>query len=352
MRRGGVVRQSRRPLLALALASRDDHRGAMLRRAVILFVILGLAPGVWLRSPPLRPNHAQAVDSRAVPRGPECCSYGPLRLTGAWRLISPNTDFGGWSALLVARPGRLLAFSDRGYWLDMPQPGQGGDTRISATFPDDARYKENLDIESATRDPESGRIWIALEGRNAISRHAPGLQGEAIRQPEEMRRWPINSGAEAMLRLADGRFVAVSEASSEEGGKVHPALLFPGDPTDSGAARHFGFAGPAGYRPVDMAQLPDGRVLVLMRRLRWPIPARFLIKLAIADPAGIAPGQVWRAREIADLNAGPLQTDNFEGLAVEPGRDGAVVVWLISDDNSAVTQQTLLWRMELPAPVR
>ena len=69
-------------------------------------------------------------------------------------------------------------------------------------------------------------------------------------------------------------------------------------------------------------------------------------------PAGIAPGQVWRAREIADLNAGPLQTDNFEGLAVEPGRDGAVVVWLISDDNSAVTQQTLLWRMELPAPVR
>ena len=54
MRRGGVVRQSRRPLLALALASRDDHRGAMLRRAVILFVILGLAPGVWLRSLPLR----------------------------------------------------------------------------------------------------------------------------------------------------------------------------------------------------------------------------------------------------------------------------------------------------------
>ena len=37
----------------------------MLRRAVILFVILGLAPGVWLRSLPLRPNHAQAVDSRA-----------------------------------------------------------------------------------------------------------------------------------------------------------------------------------------------------------------------------------------------------------------------------------------------
>lgn len=324
----------------------------MIRRALILLVALGLAPGLWLRSPPQRPNHLQAVEFLPVPRGDQCCSYGPLRLTGAWRLTSLNTDFGGWSALLVTRPGRLLAFSDRGYWLDFPQPGQHGALRLAAVFPDKAQYKENRDIESATRDPADGRIWIALEGRNAVSRHDASLRGEAIRQPEEMRGWPLNSGPEAMLRLADGRFVAVSEAASEWGGTIHPALLFPADPTGPGAARGFGFEGPEGYRPVDMAQLPDGRVLVLMRHLRWPMPARFLIKLAIADPAEIAPGKVWRAREIADLDTGPLATDNFEGMAVESAagrdRDGTVVVWLISDDNSAVTQQTLLWRLELP----
>lgn len=321
----------------------------MLRRVLILLVVLGLAPGLWLRSPPQRPDHAQAVGLEPVARGGECCSYGPLRLTGAWRLTSSNTDFGGWSALLVTQPGRLLTFSDRGYWLDMPQPGQGGAVRLAAVFAEKAQYKENRDIESATRDPLSGRIWIALEGRNAISRHGPGLVGEVIRQPEEMRGWPINSGAEAMLRLADGRFVIVSEAAAEWRSAVHPALLFSGDPAEPGAAQRFGFVGPEGYRPVDMAQLPDGRVLVLMRRLRWPMPARFLIKLAIADPAEITPGKVWRAQEIADLDAGPLATDNFEGMAVEPGKDGGAVIWLISDDNSAVTQQTLLWRLELPA---
>lgn len=321
----------------------------MLRRALILILILGLAPGLWLRSPPQRPNDAQVVELKVVPRGAQCCSYGPLRLTGAWRLTSPNTDFSGWSALLVAQPGRLLAFSDRGHWLDMPQPGQGGAVRIAALFTDQEQFKANRDIESATRDPASGLTWIALEGRNAIWRHGPDLKGQVLRQPPEMRDWPLNSGAEAMVRLADGRFVVLSEAASDWGGRVHPALLFPGDPAQPVAAQGFTFEGPEGYRPVDMAQLPDGRVLVLMRRLRWPMPARFLIKLAIADPAEIAPGKVWRAREIADLDAGPLPTDNFEGLAVEPGKDGAAVVWLISDDNSAVTQQTLLWRLELPA---
>lgn len=322
----------------------------MLRRALILLVAMGLAPGTWLRSPPQRPSHAQVVEAMPELLGPECCRYGPFHLSGAWQLTSPNSDFGGWSALLVARPGRLLAFSDRGYSLDMPQPGEGGALRIGAVFPDKAQYKENRDIESATRDPASGRFWIALEGRNAISRHGPDLAGQVIRQPPEMRKWLLNTGPEAMLRLADGRFVVLSEANVDWTGRtVHEALLFPGDPTLPAPAQGFRFAGPKGYRPVDMAQLPDGRVLVLMRRLRWPMPARFAAKLALADPAEIASGELWHSREIADLDAGPLGTDNFEGLAVTPGKDGAVTVWLISDDNSAVTQRTLLWRLELPA---
>lgn len=324
----------------------------MLRRLTLLLVVLGLAPGLWVRSPPQRPDHTQAIGIEAVQRGPECCSFGPLVLTGAWRLTSPNTDFGGWSALMVAHPGRLLAVSDRGYWLDMPQPGERGAPWIGPVFSDKAEYKENRDIEAATRDPKSGRIWIALEGRNSVSRHGADLTGEAIRQPPEMRDWSVNTGPEAMLRLTDGRFVIVSEGTEGWRSEVHPALLFAGDPAEAGAAQGFRFIGPEGYRPVDLAQLPDGRVLVLMRRLRWPMPARFLIKIAIADPAEIAPGKVWHAHEIANLDSGPLRTDNFEGMAVEAGRDGAATVWLISDDNSALTQQTLLWRLELPAPTK
>ena len=43
----------------------------------------------------------------------------------------------------------------------------------------------------------------------------------------------------------------------------------------------------------------------------------------------------------------PLPVDNFEGLAITPAAGGKVHVWLISDDNQAVTQRTLLWRLEL-----
>ena len=37
--------------------------------------------------------------------------------------------------------------------------------------------------------------------------------------------------------------------------------------------------------------------------------------------------------------------DNYEGLAVAPGPDGALVLWLISDDNKATFQRTLLLKL-------
>lgn len=44
----------------------------------------------------------------------------------------------------------------------------------------------------------------------------------------------------------------------------------------------------------------------------------------------------------------PETVDNFEGLAIAPGSDGGVFVFLLSDDNFNSLQRTLLLSFFLP----
>ena len=76
------------------------------------------------------------------------------------------------------------------------------------------------------------------------------------------------------------------------------------------------------------------------------MPPRFGTWLVLADPAQVQPGQPWRSVPLANLHGTGLE-ENYEGLAIEPDADGRVTVWLISDSNGAVTQRTLLLRLEL-----
>lgn len=316
-----------------------------MHRILPLILIATLLPATCLREapPPRDSSQRVAVRAIAVPGS----SAGPFTLTGAWQLTSPDWRFGGYSALALAEPGRLLAFGDQGSWLDLPEPGlPGGAPRMGSVFARSPRLKQSRDVEAVLHDPASGRLWLALEGRNAIALLRPDRTIATMVRPPAMRGWPDNSGPEAAVRLADGRVLVIAEAGSglfdREG---HPALLFGGDPADARTrVLAFTLRGPSGYRPTDAALLPDGRVLMLFRRLAWPFPARFAIKLALFDPAALDAGLPARATELARLHE-PWPVDNYEGLAIEPGRNGAMAAWLISDANGAVTQRTLLLRL-------
>ena len=154
-----------------------------------------------------------------------------------------------------------------------------------------------------------------------------------------------------MGRLADGRFVVLAEVRLDSEAPGHRAVLFSGDPTaaeiaDQGAS--FSFAAPAGMRPVDMTQLPDGTVLVLLRSVEWFVPPRFGSAIAVLDPTGIEEGALWRPERVIPLPEAVPQ-ENYEGLAVAAGAaGGATRLWLISDDNVSRFQRTLLvaldWR--------
>lgn len=317
-----------------------------LRKVLAVALAICLAPGLLLRETPPPRDASQRVELRplALAGVPQ---MGPFTLSGAWQLDSPDWRFGGYSALAVPTKGRLLAFSDQGYLLDLTQPGSPrAAPRIARLFGGKVPLKQDRDVEAVTRDPATGRLWLALEGRNAIAPLGKDLSIERLVRPPVMQGWPDNSGPEAIVRLADGRFVVMAEAyAGLADWSGHPALLFAGDPSDAGtAALRFTLAGPSGYRPTDAALLPDGRMLLLMRRLVWPFPARFAVKLVLADPAEVVPGGRLQAIELGTF-AAPWPVDNYEALALEAGADGAITAWVMSDANSAVTQRNLLLRL-------
>ena len=323
----------------------------MRARIASLILLAGLLVPIWVRSPQLpepEGNGLALARQRLPDRDRLARDLGPMRLEGAWQLTGASA--GGYSALVPVDDDQLLAISDGGMWLHL-------DMRTGAPFRHAygrlglaarSKEKEDRDVESAFRDSRSGAIWLGMEGVNAIVRMNAALEEENRVRSASMRAWGVNSGPEALTRLEDGRFLVLRETpTSGTGGRLHEAVLFEGDPVEGAKALRLQFAGPRNFSAVDAATLPDGRVLVLMRRLVWPAPLTFAGRIVIADPRDIVPGRTWTSQEVAVL-ASDMPLDNFEGMAVRKGAQGRVEIWLISDDNfMRHWQRTLLWKLSV-----
>lgn len=320
-----------------------------MRRTLALLAVLAFLPLTWGRSPyPVKLKQFELdIDPVALP-SPERlkAQLGAFHLEQAWELRSRTHRFGSYSALLIRPGGEMLALSDSGNFLSFKAPGQSqAESEIGPLPLSDGDTKEDRDVESATQDAD-GTIWLGLEGKNAIVRMTSAFDVERRVQPESMRDWGVNTGPEAMTRLADGRFVLLREGFEGWSDHLHPAVRFASDPTENLNGQRFFFDGPVGFSPTDMAQMPDGRLLILMRRLTWPMPQRFAGRIVIGDPQTIRPGGTWHVIEVAKLSS-DLPIDNFEGLAIVPRKDGQLTVWLLSDDNYSPLQRTLLWKLRV-----
>lgn len=223
-------------------------------------------------------------------------------MLAGWRMVSGNDHFGGYSALVALDKQHLFAASDRGRIMRLDISGDAPRVQkmdyLAGTVQPGNRL---IDVESMTRDPATGRFWVAYEGINAVERLNPELQQPERTRPQQMKGWPANKGAEALARLNDGRFIVMAEGSGGVGKETSAGLLFPSDPLSKEAAEEFQFSPPADHRPVDMAQIPDGRVLILVRRVHWEFMPRFTVKLMVADPAEIVAGKIWSGRIIAEF---------------------------------------------------
>ncbi|GAA4047671.1 esterase-like activity of phytase family protein [Parerythrobacter jejuensis] len=318
----------------------------MIRRLILLaFVCLLLAPGTWIRTQLPAPNLDAGIEITRLPVDDR--RVGALDMTGIWQLVSENDLFGSYSGLVSLGGAEFLAASDTGNMLRFAL------TQAGVSIVTQGRYgaergpqdKFAVDIEALTRDEASGRIWAAYEGLNLIERRDRGLADPLAVRPAAMAEWRGNSGPEAMTRLVDGRFIVVGEGTQGWMGEDFPALLWPGDPVESDDPLAFTLKTPEGYRPTDMAVLPDGRVLILLRKLVIGLPPRFESGLMVADPRQITADGMWTGTLLAEF-AAPFPTDNYEGLAIVPTDRFPVTLAIISDDNGVRYQRTLLARFQ------
>lgn len=304
--------------------------------------------------PPVLPDHypPPQIESLSVPldsREPDRVRIGALRFLGAWEWRSKEPAFGGFSSLRGVGD-ELWAVGDSGTLLSLtlgPGGAIGHATLSNVAIGPGAYFeKKDRDSESLAVDEASGQYWIGFEATHMIRRYdiATGRLTGQVASPL-MQYWPSNGGAEAMERLADGRFIVFSEAGGDWNDRSE-AILFSGDPVDPAVtATRFVYRPPAGYRVTDAAQLPDGRLLLLHRR--FTIEDGVSAVISVADPADIKADNMLEARVIARF-APPLAVDNMEGLAVTRDRD-ETIVWLISDDNFSRLQRTLLMKFALQA---
>lgn len=268
-------------------------------------------------------------------------TVGWLTYLGGWAIRSNDARFGGISAMHV-RGRTVTAVSDAGWRIVFePLAKTGAISSLTARAPRIGGRSEH-DVEAMA--VAGDRAWLSLERRNEVLRfEGADWRPAASARPATMRKWPGNSGGEAMLRLADGRFLLFAEAQYIARGTTE-VLLFDGDPTVPGTkAMRLGYRPPKGYQITDAALLPDGRALFLNRR--FTLLGGFTAKLTLGRLDDLKAGAILTGEEIAFLRP-PLAVDNMEALSItEEG--GRTILWLASDDNLNSLQRTLLLRFAL-----
>ena len=157
-----------------------------------------------------------------------------------------------------------------------------------------------------------------------------------------MRDWPKGRGPEAMAQLADGQIFILAEGGRDDPRRNRGVLLggYPGA-TSAPPTRFFYDAQGKGA-VSDAAPLPDGRILIVHRKVGWnPV---FTTIVAVADPNAIRPNAVLRSRMIAAVPTG--LAENYEGAAISV-EQGRTWLWLVADNNFNSWQRSLLLQFEL-----
>ena len=325
-----------------------------MRAIKLALLIAALIPAVYLKAP----KPPLVADGRVERQDlmPALRAEGPLpetgapQLVGAWRLTGRDHNFGNFSGLAQAG-GALVTVSDRGgvMWFSRPDRRGPWQTRLTRLVSADWRtHPHYTDAESVAVGPGTGNLLVGYEDAAAMERFSDDLAVRTLIPLPVLSEWPPNQGPEAMTRLADGRTVMIGEAYAQWFDRTrHTGLIFPGEPRPNEAPARFELRMPPGYRPCELAQMPDGRLLVLGRNFSF---AGFRSLIGIFAPSDVRRGAAITPRVIARIDD-PRIRDNYEGMTITREPDGSSAIWLISDSNAMVwAQRTLVLKLRLAAP--
>ncbi len=285
---------------------------------------------------------------------PPLAVTGPLRSLGGLDIDNASLGAGGLSGLTIDDDLLITFIDDRARWAQARlvlrdglaaglTPVASGPLNDGAGQPLPRGYAG--DAEGIARLSDGTwlvgferwhriRAYRRMDGAGVYADPPPGLDAA-----------PRNGGLESLALLADGRLLAITERL---------------EPLGSPGLRQGWIGGPGhwvpltyrpedGFLPVDAAGLPDGGALVLERRFAWysGFAAR-LTYMRAAAIAAVGPGTILEGTEILRLDGGLAPAENWEGVAALR-HGGRVLVALVSDDNHALTQRSLLLLFELVA---
>jgi len=311
-------------------AVQREFRKIIVGGACSLLAAAILISGAWLDRLPERIESGH----RVLPLEYETSSLGfdrvgPFRVVGAWRLRVGDARFGGVSAMAIDAGG-FLALSDSGVVARFPRPGSVRPVIALDELPDgpgNPGFKYNRDSEALAADPAGRGWWVAFENRDALWLYDPKFDRVLERRRIDHEGLGRNRGVEAMVAEGDG------------------LLLFPerGGVALSAGGRRLPIRGVSGWIS-DAVVLPDGRLLVANRT---PTGIGLSNRLAVLERDRIG----FHLRAEWPIPVGRL--DNIEALAVEARPDGALRLWMMTDNNLQQRRPTLLIALELrPRPAR
>ena len=278
------------------------------------------------------------------PADPSQRGVGPLVFRGGLALRSEDRRFGGLSDLAVSADGqRLAAVSDEGCFLEArllydPRGFLSGIDGASLhvlrdTLGKPLQGKWNQDAEALAQMGD-GSFVVGFERSHRLWHYPSGPDGPAqsIAAPPGLDSAPANGGLETLVLIPPDRLLALTEESVRDG--VVEGWLGKG-----GSWHRIGYRASGPLRPSGGCRLPSGDVLVLERH--YTPSSGVTARLRRLSAASITPGAVLDGSVLATLTR-PLTVDNFEGLACRSGKSGETLLYLLSDDNFAADQRTLL----------
>lgn len=297
---------------------------------------------------------------------------GPLRSTGGqsvrgvhtgaatvvrgYHLSAVDPRFGGFSGIALSADGTALVLvSDRGTWA-RARPHYDAEMRLVALSgwrmgrlrgPDGASLRGKMgDAEGLTRDTQGGWL-VSFEQRHRVWRYPdqlslPATEPALLSLPEPLRRLaPPNGGVETVEMLGDGTVLVVAEEAGNGDGQRLAWILGGSQPQPKY------YVTTQGYVPTDATRLSSGRVVFLERHYD-PESRQATARLRWLWEDELRRHTRWHPRFAAELGP-PLPVDNFEGIAAIPGTKDEQVL-LISDDNFASHQRTLIYQLRLSLP--
>ena len=296
---------------------------------------------------------AEPIEIQAEPfeTPQEALADGGVRFVSALRLSSPHRGFGGLSGMMI-EDDRLTAVVDQGRFVSMQLVRDSEGRLIDVTGgeiwpmlgPDGlALDKDGGDAEGVQATPDGVLVSFEQTHRLGLFKTLQSAERRFTPQPPD-RLVRGNRSFEGLARAPDGALIVVAERATGPRAMLGRRNL--GYRLARGRWSKFTFERSEGFSPTGLDFGPDGALYLLERRFTllggvWMRLRRFV------EPS-FHTGDLGAGETLAIL--GPDSgIDNMEGVVVERGADGAVIVTVLSDDNFNSFQSTVLLQLEVDA---